>query len=187
MGLAVKTDGAAAASGAVVDALIRSKAIGALGVSWQEGWMLMTTTTVKVFIDIFIAIWAFILAVIWSLKIEPRQGEKVGAGEIWVRFPKFILGYAGLFVLLLIIGSVVDKGTLKLVNAGVGQADTFRGIFFALTFFTIGLVSNFRKLWQEGMGKLTAVYAICLFGFIIWVGLLISWLFFHGITPPPVA
>lgn len=187
MGLAVKTDGAAAASGAVVDALIRSKAIGALGVSWQEGWMLMTTTTVKVFIDIFIAIWAFILAIVWSLKIEPRPGEKVGAGEIWTRFPKFILGYAGLFVLLLIIGSLADKGTLKLVSAGVAQADTFRGIFFALTFFTIGLVSNFRKLWQEGMGKLTAVYAICLFGFIIWVGLLISWLFFHGITPPPVA
>jgi len=25
---------------------------------------------------------------------------------------------------------------------------------------------------------------VSLFGFVIWVGLLISWLFFHGIKPP---
>jgi len=25
---------------------------------------------------------------------------------------------------------------------------------------------------------------VTLFGFVIWVGLLISWLFFHGIKPP---
>lgn len=187
MGLAVKTDGAAAASGAMVDALIRSKAISALGVKWQEGWMLMATTTVKVFIDIFIAIWAFILAIIWSWKIDRREGEKVNAGEIWLRFPKFVLGYAALFILVILIGKSVGKDTLKLLNAGIGQAGNFRGIFFALTFFTIGLMSNFKKLWEEGMGRLAVVYVVCLFGFIIWIGLLISWLFFHGITPPTVA
>jgi hypothetical protein len=41
-------------------------------------------------------------------------------------------------------------------------------------------------LWQEGIAKLTAVYLLCLFGYIIWVGLLISWLFFHGMLPPIV-
>ncbi|MGI9951747.1 putative sulfate exporter family transporter [Moorellaceae bacterium AZ2] len=187
MGLAVKTDGAAAASGAMVDALIRAKAATALGVNWQEGWMLMATTTVKVFIDIFIAIWAFILAIIWAWKIERREGEKVSAADIWVRFPKFVLGYAALFILVLLIGAGASKDTLSLLNAGVGQADTFRGIFFALTFFTIGLMSNFKKLKEEGMGKLALVYVVCLFGFIIWIGLLISWLFFQGITPPPAA
>jgi hypothetical protein len=30
------------------------------------------------------------------------------------------------------------------------------------------------------------VYFISLFGFIIWVGLAISWLFFHGVRPPLV-
>ena len=33
-------------------------------------------------------------------------------------------------------------------------------------------------------GKLTAVYAVSLFGFVVWVGLAISWIFFNGITPP---
>src|SRR5215470_15417285 len=55
MGLAVKTDGAAVASGAITEALIRARAAAA-GIGWQEGWMLMTTTTVKVFIDMFIGI-----------------------------------------------------------------------------------------------------------------------------------
>src|SRR5208282_911592 len=51
MGLAVKTDGAAVASGAVTEALIRSRASEA-GIRYEPGWLLTTTTTVKVFIDI---------------------------------------------------------------------------------------------------------------------------------------
>ena len=66
----------------------------------------------------------------------------------------------------------------------MGEANGFRSIFFAMTFFSIGAVSNFRKLWEEGIGRLAAVYVVCLFGFIIWIGLLISWMFFHGVKPP---
>ena len=55
MGLAVKTDGAAIASGTITDSLIRAKAVES-GIHYQEGWMTMTTTTVKVFIDAFIGI-----------------------------------------------------------------------------------------------------------------------------------
>ena len=62
------------------------------------------------------------------------------------------------------------------------QANVFRGIFFVMTFFSIGVMSNFRKLWEEGIGKLAAVYVLCLFGYIIWIGLGISWIFFHGMT-----
>ena len=57
-------------------------------------------------------------------------------------------------------------------------------IFFILTFFSIGVLSNFKQLWAEGIGKLAAVYVVSLFGFVIWVGLLISWLFFAGVKPP---
>jgi hypothetical protein len=51
----------------------------------------------------------------------------------------------------------------------------------------IGVPSNFRKLWEEGLGRLAAVYVLSLFGFVIWVGLAISWIFFAGIKPPLVA
>jgi len=183
MGLAVKTDGAAVASGAITDALIRAKALAATGVVYQAGWIMGVSATVKVFIDVFIGVWAFILAWIWSAKIERRPGEKVRVVEIWQRFPKFILGYVATFLIVLAIGASVP-GLIPKVKASMAQANLFRAIFFLMTFFAIGVLSNFRKLWQEGIAKLAAVYMLCLFGYIIWVGLLISWLFFHGILPP---
>jgi uncharacterized membrane protein YadS len=184
MGLAVKTDGAAVASGAIVDSLIRAKALAESGINYQAGFMVMTATTVKIFIDIFIGVWAFILAVIWCTKIECRGG-RIKAIEIWERFPKFVLGYVLTFFLMLII-CLSSPAALKTANAAVAGMDTFRVMFFVLTFFTIGMVSNFKKLWEEGIGRLAAVYVLCLFGFIIWVGLLISWIFFHGVHPPLV-
>jgi uncharacterized membrane protein YadS len=183
MGLAVKTDGAAVASGAIAESLILAKVAAEQGIRYQPGWIMATTTTVKVFIDVFIAVWAFILAWIWSAKIERREGEKIRAGQIWDRFPKFILGYLGTF--LAIIGlAVLAPDLVSKAKAAMGQANVFRGIFFVMTFFTIGVVSNFRKLWEEGIARLAVVYILCLFGFIIWVGLAISWVFFHGVKPP---
>jgi uncharacterized membrane protein YadS len=241
MGLAVKTDGAAVASGAVTDSLIRAKAM-TEGINYVEGWITMTATTVKIFIDIFIGIWAFILAYIWCTKIERKPGERIGAGEIWNRFPKFVLGYAATFAILLLIClpasraispveeqidplkqeisaaekelPTADPATQATLNEKIKAAkdkikgleaqikeprktisnakmateesNVFRQLFFVLTFFTIGVVSNFKKLWEEGIGKLAAVYILCLFGFIIWIGLIISWIFFHGVKPPLV-
>ncbi len=185
MGLAVKTDGAAVAAGAITDALIRAKAIDVMGVEWAEGWILMATTTVKVFIDVFIGVWAFILAILWVTVIDRKEGEKVRLVEIWERFPKFVLGYVLTFVATLVTCLMLPE-VLDTVKTASSEANVFRQLFFAMTFFAIGVVSNFRKLWEEGIGRLAAIYVICLFGFIIWVGLIISWVFFHGITPPVV-
>ncbi|MEJ5330490.1 MAG: putative sulfate exporter family transporter [Desulfobaccales bacterium] len=183
MGLAVKTDGAAVASGAIVDGLIRAKALAEAGINYKDGWILMTTTTVKVFIDVFIGIWAFILAIVWCAKIECKPGDKVRVREIWERFPKFVLGYAFTFIIFLIICASVPS-LIKTAKVATAESNVFRQIFFAMTFFTIGVVSNFKKLWEEGIGRLAVVYLVCLFGFIIWVGLAISWIFFHGVKPP---
>jgi uncharacterized membrane protein YadS len=244
MGLAVKTDGAAFASGAVVDALIRAKAETAAGIKYEPGWMLMAASTTKLFIDIFISIWAFILAIIWCAKIECKPGEKVQAGEIWKRFPKFVLGYAITFIVLLLISvsptatitpveneikaikkeitatekqlaTVTDpaqqatlneqikakkekikgleaqikepKKTMAAAKEATDGTNALRVMFFLITFFTIGVVSNFKQLWEEGIGKLAVVYLLCLFGFILWIGLFISWIFFHGVKPPIIS
>lgn len=243
MGLAVKSDGGAIASGAITDALIRAQALDTANINYAEGWVTMTATTVKMFIDIFIGVWAFILAYIWCAKIDVKPGQKVDAAEIWHRFPKFVIGYMLTFAVLVVMcwpsakimgpaekesaelkASVTSietrmkattdtavlaglktelesvKGRQKAVGetmkapksflgkakSSSSQGDVFRGLFFLLCFFTIGLVSNFKKLMEEGLGKLAAVYCISLFGFIIWVGLFISWLFFHGVKPPTI-
>ena len=182
IGLAVKTDGAAVAGGGITESLILAKSA-AEGVTYQPGWILGTTATVKVFIDIFIGIWAFVLGYIWTNHINVTS-DKAKIVEIWQRFPKFILG----FVLTFVVGLYLALGTpadiASKVPVAIGEANTFRVIFFILTFFSIGVLSNFKKLWQEGIGKLAAVYIISLFGFVIWVGLIISWLFFSGVKPP---
>jgi uncharacterized membrane protein YadS len=247
MGLAVKTDGAAVAAGAVTEGLILGKNA-AEGIMYQPEWIKNAAAVVKVFIDIFIGVWAFILAIIWCSVIECKPGEKVRPGQIWDRFPKFVIGYVVTFLIILLtclpaskavmamndqtapltkqiaaseaklatLSAVPEKkqdkaamtaladqlaknkaqltglndqikaptATMKAAKAGTGEANVFRGIFFVMTFFTIGLVSNFKKLWEEGIGRLAAVYLISLFGFIIWIGLIISWIFFHGVKPP---
>ena len=183
MGLAIKTDGAAVAGGGITESLILAKAASE-GIKYQPGWILGTTATVKVFIDIFIGIWAFILGWIWTNHINrDPNGEKAKAIEIWQRFPKFILGFIVTFAAALYLALGTSFEPAK-VTAAIGEANVFRVIFFILTFFSIGVLSNFRKLWQEGIGKLAAVYLVSLFGFVIWVGLGISWIFFSGVKPP---
>jgi len=184
MGLAVKTDGAAVASGAITEALLRARAAAA-GITYQEGWMLLTTTTVKVFIDMFIGVWAFVLALVWAYGIRKDEGRTVSARDIWERFPKFVLGYFVTFTALL--GLVVTRpGLLDAAKLASAETNVFRVLFFVMTFFTIGLVSNFAKLREEGIGRLALVYVVCLFGFIVWIGLAVSWIFFHGMAPPRV-
>ena len=78
MGLAVKTDGAAVASGAITEALIRARALQA-GINYEAGWIMTTTTTVKVFIDVFIGVWAFVLAVVWAYGIDASPGRRSGS------------------------------------------------------------------------------------------------------------
>jgi uncharacterized membrane protein YadS len=185
IGLAIKTDGAAVAGGGITESLIMAKAA-AEGIRYQPGWIIATTTTVKIFIDIFIGIWAFILGYIWTNHID-RGPDKAKPVEIWQRFPKFILGFVLVFTvsLWLAVGSTPEIA--KALPAAAGEANVFRVIFFILTFFSIGVLSDFRKLWQQGFGRLAAVYFVSLFGFVIWAGLLISWLFFSGFKPPLVS
>ena len=185
MALSVKTDGAAVASSGITEALILAKAA-AQGIKYQPGWILGTAATLKVFIDIFIGVWAFVLAWIWTRHIDVREGDTARIGEIWQRFPKFIIGYVATFLIILLMALAASPAVAAQLKAAMLEANTFRTIFFVLTFFTIGVMSNFRKLWEEGIGRLAAVYLLSLFGFVIWVGLAISLVFFAGVKPPLV-
>ena len=93
MGLAVKTDGAAVASGAIAESLILRQAAGEAGVAYEPGWIMGTTATVKVFIDVFIGVWAFVLAVDLVHQDRRQAGREGAAGRHLGRFPKFVIGY----------------------------------------------------------------------------------------------
>ncbi len=187
LGLTVKTDGADAAAGAILDELMRSRAALELGEQWEEGWILAAAVNTKIWIDMFIGFWAFILAVIWVYYFERRSGEKVQKMEIWWRFPKFVMGYflAMLFVLYIGLNMFPDVDTAyKSMTFGIKPVEgALRKLFFMLTFTSIGIVTDFRLLKKEGLTKLAVCYAFVLIAIIIPLGWFIAWLYHMGMQP----
>nr|VFK21460.1 MAG: Conserved hypothetical protein 698 [Candidatus Kentron sp. LFY] len=94
MGMTVKTDGADAAAGAILDEMMVANHYRNTGIQWEPDWILSAAILTKIWIDVFVGVWAFVLALIWVYKVEQKPGQsRVGLSEIWFRFPKFVLGY----------------------------------------------------------------------------------------------
>ena len=55
--------------------------------------------------DIWIGIWAFVLALIATTRWEVKAGSKPEAAEIWWRFPKFVIGFVVASIFITIIAS----------------------------------------------------------------------------------
>jgi hypothetical protein len=64
MGMSVKTDGADAAAGELLDEFMRTKVESETdgAVQWPEGIITVSAVMTKIWIDMFIGLWAFILA-----------------------------------------------------------------------------------------------------------------------------
>ncbi|MFC1840977.1 putative sulfate exporter family transporter [Thermodesulfobacteriota bacterium] len=183
LGLTVKTDGADAAAGAILDELLRAKAA-AKGIHWEEGWVLASAIMTKIWIDMFIGIWAFVLAIIWVMHVEKRNGDRVRKSEIWFRFPKFVVGYFVAWFLVMGIG-LAELLPFESLESGLKPVEgSLRKFFFMLTFTSIGIVTDFRELAKEGLGKLTLAYGTVLLIVIIPIGFFLAWLFHHGMMPP---
>ena len=183
LGLTVKTDGADAASGAITDQLMRTRAQEELGIKWEEGWITSASVMTKIWIDMFIGVWALVLAMIWLYYVEKRPGEKVEKMEVWWRFPKFVLGYFVAWFAVMLLGLTLMPA--ESMEFGIHPVEgPMRKMFFMLTFTSIGLVTDFRRLAEEGMGRLALVYGISLLVIIIPIGWIIAWIFHHGMVPP---
>jgi uncharacterized membrane protein YadS len=183
LGLTVKTDGADAAAGAILDELMRSQ-VAAQGIKWEEGWILAASIMTKIWIDMFIGIWAFVLAVVWVYYIERRPGERVPKSEIWFRFPKFVLGYFVSWFLVMGLG-LAEVMSLEALEFGIEPVEgAMRKLFFMLTFTSIGIVTDFRELAKEGLGRLALAKAVVYLFIVVPIGIFIGWLFHHGMMPP---
>jgi uncharacterized membrane protein YadS len=186
MGMAVKTDGADAAAGAVMDELMRNRKENLDGTKWQEGFITVSAVMTKIWIDMFIGVWAFILAIIWVYYIDRRPGEHVPVSEVWHRFPKFVLGY--FFTWFVYLGLLFLAPELK-AAAKVGAVPVEKGmrkLFFMLTFCSIGIITDFKKLAEARFGRMVLVYFVALFIFIVPVAVIVGWIFHHGMQVPLV-
>lgn len=81
---------------------------------------------------------------------------------MWFRFPKFVLGYfAAWFVYLGIFFGPGHSGTtpdgLALLKAAKGGAVAVEGgmrkLFFMLTFMSLGIITDFKRLAEAQFGK----------------------------------
>ncbi len=194
MGMSVKTDGADAAAGELLDEFMRAKISAETDgkVVWPEGIITTSAVMTKVWIDMFIGLWAFVLAMIWVYKIDKRPGERVPFSEVWHRFPKFVIGYfVAWFVYLAIFfgpghaGAADGMAVLKAAKVGAINVEKgMRKLFFMLTFMSLGIITDFAKLKEAQFGKMVWVYFVALFCFIIPVAVLIAYLFHHGMMIP---
>ncbi len=197
MGLAVKTDGADAAAGELLDEFMRNEIEKQTEgkVVWMEGVITTSAVMTKIWIDMFIGLWAFVLALVWCYKIECHEGDKVPFSEVWFRFPKFVLGYfAAWFVYLGIFfgpghaGAPEGMAILKAAKSGAVPVEKgMRKLFFMLTFMSLGIITDFKKLAEAQFGKMVWVYFIALFLFIIPVAIIVAYLFHSGMTIPNMA
>ena len=114
---------------------------------------------VKMIQNILIGFIAFFVAIFFATNVNRKEGEKVGAGEIWTRFPKFIIGFfVASLVASFIIQPLAGGDSVKAIN---GVLDQYKNWAFVLAFVSIGLDTNFKDLAKRMQGgKVLWLYVI---------------------------
>ena len=102
--------------------------------------------------DVWIGIWAFVMAVIATTRWEVETGSKPDIAEIWWRFPKFVIGFAVASLLVTVVSAPYSFGDFnKIVTPKlIGPIKDLRTWAFIFCFFSIGLTTRFRELARAG-------------------------------------
>ena len=114
---------------------------------------------VKMIQNILIGFIAFFVAIYFATHINKGSGEKVGAGEIWTRFPKFIIGFfVASLIASFIIQPIFGGDQVGAINKVLDQ---YKNWCFVLAFTSIGLDTRFKDIIKqmEG-GKVLWLYII---------------------------
>ncbi len=121
--------------------------------------------TIKMIQNMLIGLVAFGVAVYFATKVEKNEGKpNIGLGEIWLRFPKFILGFIGASLLFSAIYALLGEHlAYTVIEEGALNSFTknLRTWFFCLAFASIGLSTNFRELRQYFSGGKPLILYVC--------------------------
>ena len=137
---------------------------------------------VKMIQNILIGFIAFFVALFFATRVNRQEGQKVGASEIWYRFPKFIIGFfvaslVASFILLPIFGADQVSGINKVL-------DQYKNWCFVLAFTSIGLDTNFKEIASQMQGgKVLWLYIVGQV-FNIVLTLFAVWLLLSGVLFP---
>jgi uncharacterized membrane protein YadS len=103
--------------------------------------------------DVWIGIWAFILSIVATTRWEPvGVDRKPDAGEIWRRFPKFVVGFllASLIITFVTASATYAQFKSSFTPDLVGPIKNFRTWAFIFCFLSIGLTTRLRELASAG-------------------------------------
>jgi uncharacterized integral membrane protein (TIGR00698 family) len=123
--------------------------------------------------DVWIGIWAFVLALVATTRWERKSGSKPNPAEIWWRFPKFVIGFLIASIITTLIATHYGAAEYgKVVKPEmVGPIKDLRTWAFIFCFFSIGLTTRFRELAHAGskpfMAFTAGVVVNVILGFIL--------------------
>jgi len=115
--------------------------------------------------DIWIGIWAFVLAWVattrWDAFEDGVQVKKVDVGEIWARFPKFVIGFVIASALITWIASAYSLADYRKVVTPdlVAPITALRTWAFTFCFLSIGLTTRLGSLSKTGWKPFVAFTA----------------------------
>jgi uncharacterized membrane protein YadS len=109
--------------------------------------------------DVWIGIWAFVLAIVATTRWEAKEaGSRPEAGEIWNRFPKFVIGFLIASIVITAFTasySLADYNRVA-VPGLIAPIKDLRTWAFIFCFLSIGLTTRFRDLAAAGRKPLAA-------------------------------
>ncbi|TDW99093.1 YeiH family protein [Dinghuibacter silviterrae] len=131
-----------------------------LGISGTADQALASYTLIKVIgRDIWIGIWAFVLAFI-SVTVWERTetNAKADAGQIWWRFPKFVIGFliASILTTVIVHGNTLSEYNKIVKPSLITPITSLRTWAFTFSFLSIGLTTRFRELAGAGAKPIIA-------------------------------
>jgi uncharacterized integral membrane protein (TIGR00698 family) len=149
---------------------------------------------VKMIQNILIGVVGFFVALFWITSVERvPDAPRPSLVQIWVRFPKFIVGFVAAsilfsFVLAPLFSWLFEGDGLKLVESEVINAVTnpLRGWFFCLAFVSIGLESNFKELAKQMEGGKPMVLYVVGQSFNLILTLAVAWVAFVLLFPDAI-
>ncbi|MBP5537213.1 MAG: putative sulfate exporter family transporter [Bacteroidales bacterium] len=171
--------------GALIGGTVDSTGAVAVAGSALGGEAEKAAVLVKMIQNILIGFIAFFVALFFATRVDKTGTQKVGASEIWKRFPKFIIGF---FVASLIASFIIQPlAGADQVSAINKVLDQYKNWAFVLAFVSIGLDTNFKEIVKQMQGgKVLWLYVVGQV-FNIALTLFAVWLLLSGkIFPIPV-
>jgi uncharacterized integral membrane protein (TIGR00698 family) len=102
--------------------------------------------------DLWIGVWAFLLAIVSTTRWETAPGRNADPAEIWRRFPKFVIGFLIASIIITVVTSGYGVADFdKVVNPTlIGPIKDLRTWAFIFCFLSIGLTTRVRELAHAG-------------------------------------